>query len=57
MVHCTVPGQHLPPKEDKEDALEAMQFTHAQVVHTFHQRNGSNSHLAYTCAISVKSLV
>lgn len=31
MVHCTVPGQHLPPEEDKQDALEAMQFTHAQV--------------------------
>lgn len=30
MVHCTVPGQHLPPKEDKQDALEAVQFTHAQ---------------------------
>lgn len=34
MVHCTVPGQHLPPKEDKQDALEAVQFTHAQAACT-----------------------
>lgn len=34
MVRCTVPGQHLPPKEDKQDDLEAVQFTCAQAART-----------------------
>lgn len=33
MAHCIVPRQHLPPEEDKQAAMEAVQFSRAQVVH------------------------